>query len=481
MKKILLVMTSLVLVFTAISTTLAAVPQIPMTVSGFVYQDNGDPYPAGTKIQLMYKGEPQTIQGDLVVGKEYFLKHEGVFDILLTDNEGTGILFGKPITLYINGKNTGKTFTSSVGGGAFLIVGEEQMGVLKGKIKDNKGNLITDKGVISLRGGVISYLGDYGTYFKGGSYELKVPPGSYHLYLRIDGRGDLENPVIREDITIVKGNNLKDFVFNIKEQDECIDSDGGKNYYEVGRASLQVDASGRMIFQSDACAESNLGGPVVKGRIVPYLFEAVCENGKPIKVVYKCPNGCLDGKCIGKKVTQPINPTPNSISHWVSSILAWIKDLFANIFTLSITGPQTIEPNTLATYKIDIPAPTPDSNYNDGTYQVQWANWALIDKNGNILKQGQWEKVNGRYYKTISITTPSSIGDYVLVGMITQFDMTFNFETGKWSSSEEKIINKEAIDLKTGYKITEPEVPIPSGFQKFINSIINFFKNLFGI
>lgn len=64
--------------------------------------------------------------------------------------------------------------------------------------------------------------------------------------------------------------------------------------------------------------------------------------------------------------------------------------------------------------------------------------------------------------------------------MITQFDMTFNFNTGQWITSDEIIINKEAIDLKTGFSVTEPEVPVPSGFQTFINSIINFFRNLFG-
>jgi hypothetical protein len=64
--------------------------------------------------------------------------------------------------------------------------------------------------------------------------------------------------------------------------------------------------------------------------------------------------------------------------------------------------------------------------------------------------------------------------------MITQFDMAYNYPTHTWNSSEEKIMNKEAINIKNKYVVIAPTNPTPSGFAKFWNSIVSFFRNLFG-
>ena len=176
---------------------------------------------------------------------------------------------------------------------------------------------------------------------------------------------------------------------------------------------------------------------------------------------------------------EPIPPQPGGFLSLINRIIDWFKNLFSTIFVQqSVIGPQVVEPNTQHTYEIDLSATIPDSDWSDGTYEVQYANWALIDSSGNIKQQGNWEQVNGKYVKSVTITTPSDIGDYALLGMITQFNMTYDSSTGQWVTSEEQIINKEAIDLKTEYTIEEPEVPIPGGFQKFIQIIIDFFKNL---
>jgi len=92
------------------------------------------------------------------------------------------------------------------------------------------------------------------------------------------------------------------------EEYECIDSDGGKDYYVFGKASLQVSPT-RIRSYKDSCKNrwSNFlgdfdnnkgpgGGPVIKGKQTPYLYEAICKRGKPSMIIKKCK--CLNGVCI---------------------------------------------------------------------------------------------------------------------------------------------------------------------------------------
>ncbi len=243
-------------------------------------------------------------------------------------------------------------------------------------------------------------------------------------------------------------------------------SGSGMDPFKKGVTSMETSDGNSLIYE-DTCDEN-------------YVLEGYCkkigDNWFLWRSKLKCEGTCLSGEC---SLLKPTIPSPQAISNWIDSIIDWIRNLFANIFTFSITGPQTVEPNTQATYTIDLNAQIPDSDWSDGTYSVQYGNWALIGENSNIKQQGTWEKINGQYSKSVTLTTPSNIGDYILVGIITQIDMNYNFDTGQWTTGEEQIINKEAIDLKTKYTVEAPEVPLPGGFQKFINDIINFLKNLF--
>jgi hypothetical protein len=176
---------------------------------------------------------------------------------------------------------------------------------------------------------------------------------------------------------------------------------------------------------------------------------------------------------------QPDSPQPSSFSRLIDSIKSWFTNLFDKIFTYqSIVGDKSIEPNTQHTYQISISTDTPDKDYSDGTYQVQYGNWALLDSEGNIEQEGNWEEIDGIYQKSVTITTPSQIGDYVLVGIIDQFDMTFDYSTGEWSYTE-SIVNKEAINLETEYSVTNPTNPTPSALSQFLSKIWNWFLNLF--
>ncbi len=222
-------------------------------------------------------------------------------------------------------------------------------------------------------------------------------------------------------------------------------------------------------------------------------IEAVCTENE-IKY-FTCPDGskveeCLcvsnEWKCIKSPelycITEPDEPTPGGFTKFITKIIDWFKNIFASIFMVeqSVIGPKTVEPNTVHTYQFDITVTMPDSNYSDGVYQIQYANWALLDSDGNIIQEGTWEKVNGVYSKSVTITTPSNIGEFALLGIITHFNMTWDTTIGQWETGEEYIVNKEAIDLKTEHSITEPEEPIPGGFTKFITDIINWVKNLWG-
>jgi hypothetical protein len=179
------------------------------------------------------------------------------------------------------------------------------------------------------------------------------------------------------------------------------------------------------------------------------------------------------------EIPTPPKPEPNGFQKFILSLINWFKGLFG-FGTASIIGQASIQPNTQQTYTFNVSALTPDSDYSDGTYQVQYANWALTDKDGNIKQQGDWEQVNGNYLKSVTITTPSNIGNYVLLGVITQYDLTFNYDTGAWTNGEEKIVNKEAIDLTSKRSVTTPVNPTAGGFSKFLSSLFSWIKGIFG-
>ena len=206
------------------------------------------------------------------------------------------------------------------------------------------------------------------------------------------------------------------------------------------------------------------------------------ETGKYqyCKLGYECLGDAGKGLCYKINVEKPIKPTPPKIEVFVNKIISFIRKLFSQIFVQqTIIGDKIVEPNTLATYQIDISTNIPDKNYSDGTYQVQYGAWALVDKDGNILKNSDWEEINGEYKKSVTITTPNNIGDYALIGLIEQFDMDYSYNNKVWNSKE-SIANKEAINLETKYSIIEPEKPSPYSISSILGSIKSFICNNFG-
>jgi hypothetical protein len=199
----------------------------------------------------------------------------------------------------------------------------------------------------------------------------------------------------------------------------------------------------------------------------------------------------LGGSCQDFKCTYPQTTTSTTITtipkptleslmpDWnmiISKIIDWLKSIFS-FLKFEIYGEQYPTVGSMQTYTINITTTPPDSDYSDGSYQVQYGSWALIDNNGNIINKGSWEEVSGNYYKQVSLTIPSSPNNYVLVGLIYQYDMKYNSSTMKWEIVNQQVIQKEAMNLNA--RVIAPQKPPAPSFADIINSIINWLKGLF--
>ncbi|MBU0894869.1 MAG: hypothetical protein KKB88_05490 [Nanoarchaeota archaeon] len=245
------------------------------------------------------------------------------------------------------------------------------------------------------------------------------------------------------------------------------------------------------------CKIKDNGGLECRGGVVygfsPYA-QSLQRNDLKIRVnIFKegiecldnswCSDGkeCKSNKCVEFQAPTPTPPTPTGFTSILQNIISWLNNLWDTLLKQSIVGDTQVQPGSTHTYQISLTTTAPDSDFYDGSYSIQYGNYALIDSEGNILKEGNWEQVNGQYTKSVTLTVPTEQNkQYALIGVITQTEGNYNYQTGQWTFSEEQILNKEAIDIKTLYEVREPTNPIPSGFNKFLSSIIDFFKNLFG-
>ena len=168
---------------------------------------------------------------------------------------------------------------------------------------------------------------------------------------------------------------------------------------------------------------------------------------------------------------EPPAPIITGFTAWINKLWAWIQTLF-NLG--AITGEPVIQVGLPYTYDISVTANEPDSDYTDGSYQVQYSNWALVDRNGNIKQEGTWERVYGSYVKQVTLIAPER-GQYTLLAIITQYDMSY--DNNVWVTIREEIVGREAIDLSTN--IPAPDMPVVSSFTNWLNDIWDWLTNLF--
>ena len=260
----------------------------------------------------------------------------------------------------------------------------------------------------------------------------------------------------------------------ITQRTEWLKGQGFQCYIKSGKLQA-YDSSGNEV-NDDIRFYGGLGASVE----VDVLKTGVeCISGQ----LANCNEGqiCENNKCVESQAPTPPTPQPSGFTSILQKLVSWLNNLWDNIFKQSIVGDVEVQPGSTHTYQIDLSATSPDSDYSDGSYSTQFSNWALIDSSGNILKQGNWEQVNGQYSKSVILTVPTDANkQYALIGVITEIQGNYDYQTGQWVFGEEQILNKEAIDIKTLHKVSEPTNPTPSGFSKFISSIVDWFKNIFG-
>ena len=141
---------------------------------------------------------------------------------------------------------------------------------------------------------------------------------------------------------------------------------------------------------------------------------------------------------------------------------------------------ETIKLGESATYTIDLTTTVPDSDYSDGSYQIQFFGGVFADKDGNVIESREFRRVYGSYSETFTVK-PTKVGEYALVGIIIQYDQTYDSATSQWITSPEEILVKEAKKLTVSLSPPPPVTPgIIAWFSNAWQSILDFFSGLFG-
>jgi hypothetical protein len=121
----------------------------------------------------------------------------------------------------------------------------------------------------------------------GGCTYVVISPSSLGLKI-----GDITNITITMDseneITeITKENNkMTKRIILGKRQGECLETDGGKDFYKRGMVNGELDCCKKSLSDETCPSQGS------------YIIENYCEDEKPSKEMYECPKGCADGACI---------------------------------------------------------------------------------------------------------------------------------------------------------------------------------------
>jgi hypothetical protein len=142
---------------------------------------------------------------------------------------------------------------------------------------------------------------------------------------------------------------------------------------------------------------------------------------------------------------------------------------------------ETINLSESATFTIDLTTTAPDDDYLDGTYETQYAGWVFADDDGNVIKSQEFERAYGTFSDTV-VVKPTELGEYALVGLIIQYDQTYDTTTSSWITSPEEVKVKEAkkLTVVTPAPPTPPRGPIIEWFANIWQSIVDWWNGIFG-
>ena len=222
------------------------------------------------------------------------------------------------------------------------------------------------------------------------------------------------------------------------------------------------------------CQGNDLMGKYLRRLCISYKC---IDSGYGYNLIEHCEYKCENGVCV-PEIPQPDEKFTPVWVDIVSKLWNWLKSIF-KFFGLTIVGETNVTVGSSQTYSISLSANMTDSDYSDGSYQLQYGSWALIKNNGDIIKEGIFEKVNGSYNKIITINVPSSPNNYILTAVIYQYNMIYNPITAQWEKISEEVVAKEGINIitKAPYPTIEP-YPLWNNIVSVLKDIWNWFKNL---
>lgn len=235
------------------------------------------------------------------------------------------------------------------------------------------------------------------------------------------------------------------------DQMNCVDTDGGINKYQTGTVTTSSNPTGL----TDRCRQY-AGGTI---KVLEYYCD---EGGSIVSRGQDCDSSCVDGACIDPIpvdpiteepliIVQPFIPTPLSVEFYVAKMGVFIDGVInpSSIAPFSIIGGQIDAVTNEINYEIDIVTSSPDSDFQDGKYERQFSNWALVNADGNIIKKGSWSRSYGTYREVVSIPLSSETQNLALVGFTIEMDMQFEEPSGWEVINEGDIMVKEGINTKT--------------------------------
>jgi hypothetical protein len=172
------------------------------------------------------------------------------------------------------------------------------------------------------------------------------------------------------------------------------------------------------------------------------------------------------------------------ITSFISDLLGFIKTVLEKL-PFTITGPSTVEPGEFVNYNIDITVPAPDHDYTDGTYQTRFGHWALVDSAGKILRESSGDELVGNHFvATANLRIPETgEGEFVFLGVVTEVNSEFDFDTGRWVNGPEVVIAKEGVNIRTKARVLnivgKPNV-VSGGISGVFSFIRDFLGSIFG-